>query len=351
VKNSQTFCLFLTEEIFDRFWILQEMQTSVEHSIDICLVRETDSRHGALPLETLQSACPSQLRRSLFSQEVIDWHRDTHFKTVAIIKLTQRILMNDDAMKYEDAPPNIFLPRAISEMKFGSPVLLPGCNFHCYATCPVFAVDLRRGMEKINVKVTIASMQDTDTVVSRQAAIKDSSMVLALLSPGSMASSKIQEDLVFAFKQGKPVVVLHDGGLAQSEFEDVLKACPPRLGKLGLMDDLAIEWHYEQESRKVSERLICHKIVQICTQPPSASKINKAAYAPSALFAFVDAFEKNNQKMKANQVAPVRQQADEHTHQIKEDASGPGTLDQTDSDIDTALQEFSLETTTSAREI
>ena len=92
VKNSETFCLFLTKQVFERsdlcsvcglechvfflrFWIVEEVKSAEKNKVDILLVRETDSRHGALSLNTLQQQCPSELREPVFEAEVVDWHR------------------------------------------------------------------------------------------------------------------------------------------------------------------------------------------------------------------------------------------------------------------------------------
>ena len=59
------------------------------------------------------------------------------------------------------------------------------------------------------------------------------------------------------------MVVLHDGGLAACDFDQILRMCPLSLKRKGLMDQLAIEWHYELESHEVSLHLVWHKIVQV----------------------------------------------------------------------------------------
>ena len=56
-----------------RYWILEEVKSAVTHKVDILLVRETDSRHGALSLSTLKQLCPSEMRRPLFEAGVVDW--------------------------------------------------------------------------------------------------------------------------------------------------------------------------------------------------------------------------------------------------------------------------------------
>ena len=81
-----------------------------------------------------------------------------------------------------------------------------------------------------------------------------------------MAAQVVQQDLLYALTQGKKVVVLHDGGIAQVDFDDILAVCPTELKELGLMDDLATEWHYEPAYRNVSIHLIWHRIACICSQ-------------------------------------------------------------------------------------
>ena len=49
------------------------MKSAVKNKVDILLVRETDSRHGALPLVTLEDLCPVAMREPLFEAEVVDW--------------------------------------------------------------------------------------------------------------------------------------------------------------------------------------------------------------------------------------------------------------------------------------
>ena len=56
-----------------RFWILEEVKSAVKNKVDILLVRETDSRHGALPLVTLEDLCPVAMRDRAFEAEVVDW--------------------------------------------------------------------------------------------------------------------------------------------------------------------------------------------------------------------------------------------------------------------------------------
>ena len=76
VSNSQTFMLFLTETVFDRYWVLEEIASAVKNKVPLLLVRETDKRHGALSLESLQEAVSSKLlKKRLFKKEIVDWHR------------------------------------------------------------------------------------------------------------------------------------------------------------------------------------------------------------------------------------------------------------------------------------
>ena len=86
VANSQTFMLFLTETVFDRYWVLEEIASAVKNKVPLLLVRETDTRHGGLPLETLEEAVPaSKMKKKLFKKEVVDWHRGRWRSSARII--------------------------------------------------------------------------------------------------------------------------------------------------------------------------------------------------------------------------------------------------------------------------
>lgn len=94
--------------------------------------------------------------------------------------------------------------------------------------------------------------------------IADSFIFLALLSPEKMIDPSLQEDLAFALQHKKIVVVMHEGGLASSDFSEISELCPSDLVKLGLFSDLALEWHHDLDNREVSVQLIWHKINALC---------------------------------------------------------------------------------------
>jgi hypothetical protein len=45
--------LFMTEEVYEGFWILKELTAAVNKHTGVMLVRETDKRHGAVALSKL----------------------------------------------------------------------------------------------------------------------------------------------------------------------------------------------------------------------------------------------------------------------------------------------------------
>jgi hypothetical protein len=265
VKNSQALMLFMTEGVYDRYWIMQEITTALKSSIDIVLMRETDHRHGALSLRELTEQCPSELQVRLFTNPVIDWHRDLHFKTVSILQLCQRILRQDDVGQWGRKIPELSIPKTITEIKFSDPETSGSCTYHCYCSDSTFHSYLERSLVDENkVAVRISSADHNVGDDERRNLISNSHIYLALLSPERMQDHSLHADIKFALMKKKAVIVLHDGGLATADFDGIVKFCPPELVELGLFSNLALEWHSEKDAREVSVKLLWHKINSLC---------------------------------------------------------------------------------------
>jgi hypothetical protein len=256
----------MTEEIFQRHWVVQEVSAATKNRVDIATVRETDQRHGAMPLNDLKVQCPSELAKWVFQTHTVDWHRDIHFKSVAVIQLMQRILVQDDPGKWARNPPRLILPNTVTQMKFGDPDPLPlSCLYHCYCSNQPFQHDLQRALvTENNAKLQLCCAGEFAQEHKRRELISSSYLVLALLSPQAMQGAALQADLQYALEQGKKVVVMHDGGMASSMFNDIVTVCPQKIVDLGLFSDLALEWHYEKACREVSVHLLWHKINALC---------------------------------------------------------------------------------------
>ena len=78
VKNSQTLMLYMTKEVYERHWIVQELEAAIQNTQGLLLMRETDPRHGGMPLAAMKSQCPKHLALELFKRPVIDWWVPIH---------------------------------------------------------------------------------------------------------------------------------------------------------------------------------------------------------------------------------------------------------------------------------
>ena len=284
VANSHVLILFLTDEIFDRFWVLTEIKAAIDNNVDICLVRETDARHGALTIGELRADCPEELRAAVFEKPAIDWFRDVHHKTVSILQLAQRIVVADDVRRWRDETPNLCLHSAISNMKFGDPPLVD--KYHCYVTRSKEFVAMRKMLQAKGIKLDMVPAP-SEPANFREELILNSTIIVAMLTETAMKNPDVQHDLKFALNHNKPVIVVHVCGSDNHNFGTITACCPQQLQSLGLFKDLAIPWYagdggfhidnYE-EHRVVAVHRIWHKVAQLCkpgadsrytSEPPS----------------------------------------------------------------------------------
>lgn len=174
--------------------------------------------------------------------------------------LTQRILAHDDPGRWARQSPALFVPNTVTEMKFGDPK--PSvCDYHVFCSDYDIFWDLQRYLVDENgVAVKLQGAKDGTSQADKHSMLSKSDMFLAVLSPQTMANVDLQHDLEFAIEHGKKIIVLHDGGLAASDFDDIINACPTGRKMSVVFQHLALEWHWERHFSDVSKQLLWHKI-------------------------------------------------------------------------------------------
>ena len=144
VNSSLNVLLYLTDGVFDRYWVMLEIHTAITTGKNIILLRETDTRHGTKQL----SGFPNEIRNSdavnklfddpevlvntLFGDDkppVLEWHRGRMFKNVTLRKIFERMLNKQLTLEHSQGDTTQNVIRQLQTVDVNP---LPDNNYHIY---------------------------------------------------------------------------------------------------------------------------------------------------------------------------------------------------------------------------
>lgn len=262
VNASQNCVLYLTKGVFESQWIHVELKAVCASRCNPILVRETEERHGAMPVSQLREFCDIEMKERLFSAKMIHWMREVQFKYVSVIQIVQRMLNTQDKWSWSYQRP-LYIPAMVTETKSGKLPLPTGCDTHISLIAGQAIIrSAQAALEQVITGISInvvAGWVDDDTLE----AINKSGVVVVLCSPAAMKEEAVQDGLAHAIQANKMVVLLHDrpaGCPPLSDFKHIIANCPSKILMTGVMDELAVEWHQDTAHRQTSIHLAWDRI-------------------------------------------------------------------------------------------
>ncbi|EOD08208.1 hypothetical protein EMIHUDRAFT_217796 [Emiliania huxleyi CCMP1516] len=95
---------------------MRELRSAIEEKKPLLLIQELDEDYGGIPLASLVSDCPDDLRSILFTPErvcgLVPWSRKPDFQSVALTAVCQAILAASGNPKYA-VPPRVEIPGSL----------------------------------------------------------------------------------------------------------------------------------------------------------------------------------------------------------------------------------------------
>ena len=151
IDETAVVLCFLSAGYFRSAACQREIRHALLRRKPILLVRETDDKHGAIPLSTLRSECPEDCRAELYTHTMVPWFRVREFQLCSLKAIVQHIFtaspsyarmlkkpltLRDDSgrrsseeaqtSRREDGLAKLYIPGELEHkrMVFASPVLL-----------------------------------------------------------------------------------------------------------------------------------------------------------------------------------------------------------------------------------
>jgi hypothetical protein len=301
----------MTKDVFKRQWIQAEAASAVASGVNPILVQETDPNHGAAALNDLLSNCRQDLKAVLFSDDVIEWRRELHFKHISLMKIVQRLLMRQNFKKYKN-PPQLYIEGEITMRSFGSPQLLPGCSSHVYITESPQTTKVANQLRLLVPDLVVVTASDDGKKEERDKLIKESCSILVMMNPQLITQPRVLEDLITATDYGTKVIPVHNrtqtaqekGTTVALEFKAVHEACPEEVrNRKGIFDELNIDYYCDADYEEVSLALIWRRIAMICDKETALRTAKKHDH--SVLRTLLGELQQQGVGVSNNKVAPV----------------------------------------------
>ena len=193
---------------------------------------------------------------------------------VGLKKIAQQLLVFSEPSKYRDGLPELSAEGEIQRLHFGALPLLAGRAHHVYLTPSDMTFEVRTTLRQLFARndtqcsISAANLEaGASTQDERQQAITSSCAVVMPLNASIMLDEQVHSDLRFAQQSGVKVIMLHmhqtTEGPEESTFTQIMGNCPSDISGW-LFDELAVDWHLDEDFKPVGEQLVWQRLAALC---------------------------------------------------------------------------------------